>query len=132
MNRWKYNSDLPSLYIFIFWDNSPDYPSQGTSCFAGLHFLVGFRWSDSLCGLVLFPQLTLPELNVCTCVCRVLEEGTGRRDPSGMKGCCARCWCLPPGARGGGVSAGGAAEGAAGQGMARLLPLPGPAASISI
>lgn len=133
VNRWKYNSDLPSLYIFIFWDNLPDYPSQGASCFAGLYFPVGFLSSDALCSLAHFPQLTLLELNVCTCVCTecagswtegemrdegILEGGIqdeGMRDaeiPAPVLG-------RPPGARSGCVSAGAAAEGAVGQGMAR-------------
>lgn len=32
VNRWKYNSDLYSLYIFIFWDNLLDAPFSGNSC----------------------------------------------------------------------------------------------------
>lgn len=57
VNRWKYNSDLYSLYIFIFRDNLLDAPFSGNSCVVGLYFLVEFCSSVALCDLMLFPQL---------------------------------------------------------------------------
>lgn len=60
---------------------------------------MGFRSSDALCSLVLFPQLTLLELNVCTCVCRA-GAGSRTKKGSGMKkGSRPPCLCFPAGAR---------------------------------
>lgn len=55
VNRWQYNSGLPSLYVFTFRNNSLDAPFSGNSCVLGIYFLVGFRSSRS-CATRRFPR----------------------------------------------------------------------------
>lgn len=67
VNRWQYNSGLPSLYIFMFWNNSLDAPFSGNSCVVGFYFLVGFRSSDAHARLGAFPAVPLFPLHPCAC-----------------------------------------------------------------
>lgn len=107
VNRWQYNSGLPSLYVFTFRNNSLDAPFSGNSCVVGIYFLVGFRSRDAHARLGAFPAVTLFPLHPCACGsaevgCFSFRRGAGghpRCAPSlGAAGCGASAPAAPGGA----------------------------------
>lgn len=82
MNRWKYNSDLPSLYIFIFWDNLLDYPFSGNQLFCRFIFPGGILFERRLVQFSSFPTVNAPRIK-CVHVCGCPEGAgyPGRGDP---------------------------------------------------